>query len=635
MPTRIALLVGCALAGAVGGCPRNYPIQEPIEKPVILSFTASAAGAAVGEPVTFSWSIADFDLDALTVTLSVDIENRPDYVISNAPASGSITHTYLNAGQMSARLQVDDGKSSVERRVGVAVSGPIAIDIRDPHGGKKISNDVLAIRVFVNPDYELESLSGSVADRSVTLSRGGVGQLDLTGLPSGPHLLTVRGRDVLGNEAEQLRGFVIDRPGTTTVIAPAAEAVVAQMLRVQVECADADSGGCSGTASLQARPNSEPVELGAFENVLDREVAVESFDGQAVQLNVVVARQAPSAVWFYVENSAKLTALQEVHGRVLHANRDQILVGTGGINANGEPPTRFSGLALMDRASGATTTVPTPANTSLWRDTARLVAGGVLYTPEVYKVGPLYWFDGSMQREIGSASAFKAAGHYAAWLEGATLKRHDFATQTMVEVASSALAEFDVAANGAVVFIEPGSYALTRWHAGKSTVLLQTSTEWFLAPVTDGSETVVAAYDRSGGTNGRLLLLDANGGVTELSDLSVDPWYAQYPAERYAIKNGWVAYVAPSPGRVFQVFRRSPQGAVEQVTQFSTASTVETLAPDGALLTRRGDRYDRRRYFSAPGVALTEIGGGHGNGLLIDGTLQVGLGRVLFGLNLP
>jgi hypothetical protein len=191
----------------------------------------------------------------------------------------------------------------------------------------------------------------------------------------------------------------------------------------------------------------------------------------------------------------------------------------------------------------------------------------------------------------------------------------------------------DVAANGDVAYwaMTPSSipnsgydYNIYRYRDGVTTAL--TSDPIAVAmntyPLTDGTNVIFRRLDKA--TNTYRVILHNGTRATALSPASsTEPSQGQ----SYAIAGGYVAYLVEDIAKKTQVWRHSPTGE-EQITQFGTSSTLETMGPDGTIIFTA-----LRRYRAIPGSAVQDIGSRLGRVVFRDGGFLVLLGTTVMNVN--
>ena len=97
--------------------------------PEINSFSASPDNTDSATEVVFAWTVSDTDNDTLTCLLDVDGDGADDYTISNCASTSSQGHSFLVAGNFSARLIINDGKGgSAQQTISVSINNQPTIN---------------------------------------------------------------------------------------------------------------------------------------------------------------------------------------------------------------------------------------------------------------------------------------------------------------------------------------------------------------------------------------------------------------------------------------------------------------------------------------------------------------------------
>jgi hypothetical protein len=172
--------------------------------------------------------------------------------------------------------------------------------------------------------------------------------------------------------------------------------------------------------------------------------------------------------------------------------------------------------------------------------------------------------------------------------------------------AASGNTENDVADNGDVAYWT-ATYNVLRYRSGTTTAVTSDggTTRWNTYPLTDGVNVVfrrhppccpptatseIALYDGS-----TVTLLAA--GVRDV-----------LPGNDYEVNAGWTAFTKPDVSGSWQVWTRSPTGALRQVSIFGSTSIIRALAPDGSVVFDNG----ANRYHAGPARAPVRVGSAQG-----------------------
>lgn len=150
-----------------------------------------------------------------------------------------------------------------------------------PHG------DSLFINVAVTSSHTINSVTATVDGRQVSLSpfpQRWMGNLDLSGLPSGLKTLVITANNSAGNTVSASTTFWLDRLPVIAVSAPVAGDVARPTFNYSATCTDDDSRGCV-SLTLTAHPNNLPhVVLASGVNSLSGVADLSAYRGQTVMV---------------------------------------------------------------------------------------------------------------------------------------------------------------------------------------------------------------------------------------------------------------------------------------------------------------------------------------------------------------
>ncbi|MFL5384975.1 MAG: hypothetical protein ACJ8GN_20845 [Longimicrobiaceae bacterium] len=463
-----------------------------------------------------------------------------------------------------------------------------------------VVGDSVVVRVRVDSaSASVQSVKAFAADRSVVLapvSPGVVqGTLQLAGLPMGPLQLRVHAVTVRADTSDVVVPLTKDSPPALAVLAPRQKYVASPNLRIDANCLDDDPAGCtsvtatanrntdlgnpflaviaSGTTGIHTAVSLASLGYG----VLVIEIKAVDSRGQArFQSDTVYVTSNPALVFV---DSAGSGAMDLDSTRLLFSDEE-------------------NRVWLRDRVTTARTLLAQAGN----RPYGFLHAQGAIFATSSIDFASVYdWRSGTLAG-LGSAnsnSSLVAAGSWAIWNDGSTLRRRDLATGTTATVATNAINfENDVASNGDVVYSTGfgSGYDVVRYRAGVKTPVTNDPDDVArnLYPVTDGTNVLYLKTPPTGGLKGRVAWWD---GMTEtvLSDTVTVAWYAA--------NGGWIAYPVVDGAGYQQVRTRAPDGTVRQVpTGSSPYGYLHALAPDGTVVysTSSGTYVLRAPYTGSP-----------------------------------
>jgi hypothetical protein len=484
----------------------------------------------------------------------------------------------------------------------ITATRPIAITVTSPAPGAVVT-DTVRVAATITFQFAPLSVVATAAGRMAPLSLSGGtwrGALDLTGLPGGPLTLVVKASDHAGNLDSATVSVTRASPPTLTVALPADGAVVLTgTVRAAASCASpagcrsievavgdgdyADPPVLTGTGSVDGTvPFASPVDP-AF--VVFR--ATDSLGLGASQAQRV-----------YVEPSTRLSPQYTAPGRVLDATPDSVLY----VDTLSSP----RAAKLYVRGTGATSVVTDLTGRSV--RSGRLTSEGAVVDAYVTAAGAddqLYELRRGAAATLGAASSYTARGAYLLWLGAGMLMVRDEQAGTTTAVATG-VTSADVSASGVVVYSAGGN--LYRWQSGTTTPLGVAG----VLPVTDGTLIVYQKVSTGSPPTRQLYWFD---GAEHALGASMS---ANMGGPTYAVTSGWIAWADLGNTGQYELYVRSPAGAVQKVTNAPQSASIETLGPNGELAYLLGDG---RRYVWAGGAA--------GSGVSV-GSLWTGLARTTF-----
>ncbi len=489
--------------------------------------------------------------------------------------------------------------------------------------------DHLAVVATVGSTLEIGEVVAQVEEQKVNLEfssaaytdrfgphPGWVGTLSLASLAKGPKILTVEAVDFLGNSSQALRVFVLDRKPELTVTAPLAGTVARPQLRLTVECADDDAGGCAVAVSVGA------VVLATGHDHLDQIVSLAAFEGSAPTLHFEAVdssgQKSVTDVQVFVDSSVRLQAVATVPGEIWDVAADRLLFL--------ESRSDRGVLKIHRRTDGQESVVmDEPGRYPRY---GYLTPKGAIFLEQSGDVltALIYESRSGVLTNLGfpnSAQSLVARGNYAIWNSGGTLILRDLvAGENMTVTSQAGNWKNDVALSGDVVYWGDG-YNIYRYRSGATTQLTRDTALWNVYPLTDGEAVVYRKQDPCCGQQRYGLYLHDGSAEIELAPLALRPEPATYLD--YQIHQGWVAFTRLGTGGQLQVWIRSPGGSETQVTYYGDSSRISALAPNGELMF-----FHHRRYLHRSGEPPVEINSSLGDAFWQGGQWWVTLGRTLF-----
>lgn len=525
------------------------------------------------------------------------------------------------------------GASRADAAISVTIGSPPAVLIAQ--------SSPLRIGVTVTSTFDVASVEAHVGALTTTLAPATLpswaGELVVTSLPYGNHVLVVTATDVLGATATASVTFLHDEPPVITVQSPVANTVARPSIHVVATCTDDNPGGICVNFGASI-PGGNALGGGGT-NMIDGTIDLTAVDGAATELRVrangpfgtIPGVRLP----VFVENSPDLVEVASLGTRMLDVDGTRLLYVDG------------AGMVRVRRRSdGAETPLGPIADLGASPPFGRLTSTGAVYVAKLAPgcMNPEEAFEwrgagapvslGVRCRASGFEEAWPIAGDWGWWPApggGGGVIRHDYATgvSTTVtfppDVGGAFLTgnRYSIVANGDLLAIigDGDAVRFVRDRGGVQTELGRGSKGSQNNPVFDG---IAIAYLHPGSPNDRAALI--RDGLAPL--VLGDPLIPQYPFQSYAVGGGWVAFTrvsATSGAR--QVWRRSPAGDLANVAPFAADSVVDVVAPDGQL-TVVTDGATRYLATDAPGPPL-HVGSELGRARFLGDGLYVLVGRTL------
>lgn len=504
---------------------------------------------------------------------------------------------------------------------GFGAMAAISVSIVTPGELAKVDT-AMPVIVTIRSDYEIASVTGAVAGKVVTFAYsstatggkfpapGWTATVDLTGVGRGAHTLVVSAVDALGAAADASRTVTLDAKPTISVRKPAPYAVAAPSIDLDIACID-DVAGCV----LSVRDMAGVEVLTGSDSVSAR-LLLDKYVGQTTLLTVsatdVGGQKTIRTLSIPVVDASRLVFQAGVPGRIFDSNADRILY----LDDTVEPQQ----LKIRDRTTGADATIfavpgSRPKEGYLHLSGAMFVdQPGRLSTTKLYdwRGGALVDLSSSYQ----STGGFMVKGKYATFFNAGAgypsspdyfLRDLSTGVNRLIDTGVGNNTN-SLTADGAVAYWK--GYDIYLWKNGVSSrITYGDGLPYNVFPATDGVNVVFLQ-----GSN--KIVLWNGAALTTLADAGVG----------YAIANGYVAFTKRGATGQLQVWRRSPDGALEQLTFFATDSRIDTLSDAGAVTLSNGGKF----YVHEVGGALVELSAGVGKRFWQNGDLFGVIGGAIF-----
>ncbi|HEV7586997.1 MAG TPA: Ig-like domain-containing protein [Longimicrobium sp.] len=291
------------------------------------------------------------------------------------------------------------------------------------------------------------------------------------------------------------------------------------------------------------------------------------------------------------------TLVAQVPGTVLDASLGSVLW----LDQSGAAP------AFKRRLSNGTdlTATVSPGTGQLYAVRGYLYDGGALLRTQT---GQFYlWHDDGSLTPLGVGEGLPSVeGDWAAWRANAgDIVRIHLSTGSIVHIAAANATQIDVGADGDVVWLENG-FAPWVYRDGTATQVTTQGDGSVGAIATDGVNIIYTKIDLF--NNGTLLLDNGNADIGLAHHSSHG-----YPSLFAVMNGGWIAYGTPETA----LFRRSPGGAVQQVTPETSGVVPAAITPDGTLV--YASNTTGRYYLVTPAGTRLDAGSTLGTYFLVDG----------------
>ncbi len=276
--------------------------------------------------------------------------------------------------------------------------------------------------------------------------------------------------------------------------------------------------------------------------------------------------------------AASLHPLESVNGVIWDVSADRILY---------EDPSKT--LHILDRNTGANTVIPLAGASS--PEYGYLSPSGAIFAASsnsgsVFSM--VYQYQNQtlsvLENHLDSQFSLKVAGNYAIWnaySNGSLLIERNLSTDTNLTVASNVGNWVnDVTATGVVDFWSYPGYDVHRYANGVTTSVAHDSSFWNVYVSTDGINSVYIKQDPCC-ANQKYQLMEA----TPSGEIALTPRSSFEPDQgrNFQIDNGWVAFTEADALGVQQVWLKSPNGELSQITHGQNNAQIDSLSSTGQL----------------------------------------------------
>ncbi|GMX62814.1 hypothetical protein Elgi_26210 [Paenibacillus elgii] len=421
------------------------------------------------------------------------------------------------------------------------------------------------------------------------------GKMNIGSLTRGVKKVTLTAEDSRGNIAARQLDVTYDKKPVIQVTSPKAHEVVTPMLRLQATCTDDDT--VNGCLSFIAVVNGKEIKA---KDSIDQEVSLADLDGQSKEVAFIATDSASQvsaySVRVHVDKSGRLVRLDRVEGEeILDVDANRILYYRLGASEAKQ-------IVLKDRTSGEETVIYKEENGTRIHDVC-LTPYGVIFGVDQYLAPSQLWEwrDGRLLKLDAATAYVRVNQAYALysrpldpndWRAGNILVLRDLKTGTSQDIFTAKRMgdAGDLTADGKVVFsaTESENQQIYQYDKGTVTQITYDTSKTPYSPVTDGK---LIVYKEG---KGKYLTAIVVHGPTGTQILSESTDYVS-PGRDYQVNSGWIAFTRDNGTSVRQVWVRSPEGELRQISDMNKKHHI-------AYVTSRGDV----AFFNDSGLYLSE-----------------------------
>lgn len=602
--------------------------------PVVGAFLTASAQVFAGSPVAFYGVVSH--LTGLAVSCKLDATGRGDWVFI-PKCSGPVVagFVYPAEGQYQPTLVATDALGqTATAQLALSVSADPAVKLVSPSAGALVgarvavsarvtaSHEVTQVVARVGAQQALLTYSPTAVCARASCSPGFTGVLELASTPKGAQQLELVVTTQQNRSTRVVRDIIYDEAPSIGVASPANLALASPQIPLQASCSD-DEPGCRLDVTLGT------TLLASGVGAVSQLVNLAAYDGQqlALKFTATDSRQQQTTVTrsLFVETSSLLTPMLTLPGPIVDVDANRVLYVT--------PEDTGDQAWVQNLTTGTPTALGLPAGILVGRSFLSQT-GAVLTLQDkgasVVSTRLVDWNGGTLY-ELGAANSAESLvvkGGWAIWSNAATLMRRNLLSLTHTAVSTQAGNwQNDVALDGRVVWWGNAAAGYHIFTHLESTAAITQGALWNSYVLTDGHLSVYRKHTPCcAGQTYAITLFDGSNEITLRPANTQEP----SPGADYQVNAGWVAYTGFGNLGQKHLFTRSPQGEYTQWTSFGRDSTLEALAPTGAvMLVSNG-----RRYLGRPGQSLIEVGSALGKVYYTDTGWRIVLGRSLFAVGI-
>jgi hypothetical protein len=482
-----------------------------------------------------------------------------------------------------------------------AKENTLSIQILVPEEGAT-SGDILDVIVKVDTTNEIQTVIAKVDDRTANLRfRGHVwtpigdipawlGEISLTGLLKGEKQLIVTATDAFDNQAQAQSSFIYNPSPQLIINSPLENDIARPLLPISVVGTDDDPAGLREIQVYFGDMNFKLISR-SIGSSLNETRSLAGFDGRSLYLKFkgidnqgesspVLTRQV------YIESCPRLIEVEKVSGTIFDFDSERILFrGT---------PENVKILKILDRLTGKETIIfdePTAYE-------GYLTPLGAIFSVGSSDSAVYEWGEGALI-DHGLGQNLKVKGDYCIWdsrtgepfFWKSNLIFYNLISGEKTMVVEDYRAS-DIASNGDIVFgiigdePDPNNTTINIFRYRKGEISQLTHDDDFrnYYPLTDGTNVV---YIKEGSVDSEwkfAIAMYGPHGEEILTPFISRDQYSPYPGEDYQINNGWVAFSKVENKDMQNIWLRSPEGEMKQVTYFNSRCRLKMLGPNGDIV---------------------------------------------------
>ncbi|MGF7033498.1 chitodextrinase [Paenibacillus mucilaginosus] len=450
----------------------------------------------------------------------------------------------------------------------------VKVEILTPAESEILHGEVF-VAARVTSDYDIQSVTATVEDQSVTLTKvcewsdncEWRGNLSLAGVSQGTHQLVVTALDYKNRTGQASLPILQDEVPGVQIFEPLSGVTVGTQLHLRAEATDDGA-----PPVLQVYLGVDKILEGT--GAVDQTIDLSAYAGRQVHVSVWAVDSSGQTAWasvqLHVEAGDEASLMDQVPGVILDFDENRTLYLT-----------KEKELRLKDRKAGDDRLISVLNLNGTASPQAALLAGGAVFSQwepegEVFADHLYVWKDGTVsplplsQWNDRPSKLLLAHGNLIAYEDSEGFSHvHDAATGATTNFGRHTTV--NSAPDGSLVLAQDGRLYSYK-PGGEVDLLFDDRRFYFTNPFTDGKRYLYQYLYSHEYT----LVLQEGDQKTTLVGFTPDQ------IESYALNNGWIAYRKPV-NNINQLFLRSPQGEETRLTYYNEAASLYYLDKDGTV----------------------------------------------------